>query len=406
MFNVYDKSRIVLGKPMGEWLRPAAAYGPAVVWSGKDMFGAATLPRPWLGSAEATCEAAFAFFRSIGVASFTLLDTDAAGEADDLRAHETALRRIEDRIAVGMAETGLALRWGAADLYSHPRYAAGAATNPDPDVFAYASAQVRLMVEMTHRLGGEAYALLSYREGYDTILNTDIARDWDHLGRFLAMVVEHKHRIGFKGPILIEPKPFEPAKLHYERDVATVFALLQRYDLLADVKISVEVNHATLAGLDFEHEIAFALACGGLGGVEINRGDPRNGWDVDAFAINAQDLTPAMVMLAEAGYAGGFTIDARLRRQSVDPDDLLIAYTAAIETLATALLAAERIISERRLADLKAERYADWNGELGRAIAAGDYSLAALADLAAAQGLDPQPQSGHQELAESIVAQA
>jgi xylose isomerase len=410
-FKLYDKDRAVLGRPMGEWLRIAAAYGPAVAWLGKDMFGAGTLPRPWLGpgqdKADAKCAAAFEFFARLGVPYFTFVDHDAIAEPSSLAEHRANLDRIADTIAGKMEATGVKLLWGGANLYEHPRYAAGAATNPDPGVFAYAAAQVRFMLETTHRLGGEAYTLFSHREGYDTLLNTALGTELDHLARFLALVVEHKHRIGFKGPILIEPKPFEPAKTQYGRDVATVFAFLQRYDLLDDVKVSIEVNNATLAGLDFEHEIAAALALDVLGSIDVNRGDPRNAWNTAQFPHNAQDLTPAMAALVEAGgLAGGFNIDARIRRQSVDPDDLVIAHVAAMDVVAKALLAAERIVSDKRLEALKAERYAGWRSELGEAIAAGSYTLDTLADLALARAFDPQPQSGRQELAKAIVAEA
>lgn len=410
-FKVYDKDREVLGRPMQAWLRFAAAYGPSVAWSGKEWFGDGTLPRPWLGpgqeKAEAKCAAAFTFFARIGVPYFTFLDHDAIAEPSSLAEHRDNLDRIADTIAAKMEATGVKLLWGGANLYEHPRYAAGAATNPDPDVFAYAAAQVRFMLETTHRLGGEAYTLFSHREGYDTLLNTALGTELDHLARFLALVVEHKHRIGFKGPILIEPKPFEPAKSQYGRDVATVFAFLQRYDLLDDVKVSVEVNNATLAGLDFEHEIATALALDVLGSIDVNRGDPRNAWNTAQFAHNALDLTPAMVALVEAGgHTGGFNIDARIRRQSVDPDDLVIAHVAAMDVVAKALLAAARIVSEKRLAALKAERYAGWRSELGAAIAAGGYTLDTLAALALERNFDPRPQSGRQELAEAIVADA
>ncbi|GAA0579427.1 xylose isomerase [Rhizomicrobium electricum] len=409
-FKAYDKDRPVLGKPMAAWLRLAAAYGPSVAWSGKEWFGDGTLPRPWLGpgqeKADARCAAAFGFFARLGVPYFTFLDHDAIAEPSSLAEHRENLERIAETIAAEMQASGVKLLWGGANLYEHPRYAAGAATNPDPEVFAYAAAQVRFMLETTHRLGGEAYTVLSHREGYDTLLNTDLKAELDRLGRFLAMVVEHKHRIGFKGPILIEPKPFEPLKAQYGRDVATVFAFLQRYDLLKDVKVSVEVNNATLAGLDFEHEIASAQILDVLGSIDVNRGDPRTNWNTAQFPHNALDLTPAMVLLLEAGGlpSGGFNIDARIRRQSVDPDDLVIAHVAAIDVVAEALLAAEKIVAGQRLAALKAERYAGWKGELGQAIATGTLALDALADLAIARNLDPKPVSGRQELAEAIVA--
>lgn len=284
--------------------------------------------------------------------------------------------------------------------------AAGAATSPDPEVFSCAAAQVRFCMETTQRLGGENYVLWGGREGYDTLLNTDLPRELDRYGRFLSMVVEHKHRIGFKGTILVEPKPFEPTKHQYDRDTAAVFAFLQRYGLTKEVKVNIEVNHATLAGLDFEHEIAAARAYGIFGSVDINRGDPRNGWDTDQFPNNAQDLVPAMMQIIENGgfRTGGFNFDAKLRRQSVDAKDLYLAHIGGIDTLARALLGAADVLQAAQLTRLRQERYQAWNCELGRRIDAGEYTLNALADHAIQSALDPKPRSGRQELAESLIA--
>jgi xylose isomerase len=237
-------------------------------------------------------------------------------------------------------------------------------------------------------------------------LNTDLKRELDQYGRFLSMVVEHKHKIGFKGTILIEPKPFEPTKHQYDHDVASVYAFLQRYNLTKEVKVNIEVNHATLAGLDFEHEIAAARAFGIFGSIDINRGDPRNGWDTDQFPNNAQELVPAVVQLVEDdGFAtGGFNFDAKLRRQSVDPADLYLAHIGGADTIARALLAAADIVSEGQLRALRLQRYQAWSSELGRRIDSGKFNLSALADHAAEQGFDPKPHSGRQELAESIIA--
>jgi len=244
------------------------------------------------------------------------------------------------------------------------------------------------------------------REGYDSLLNTDLGRELDQYARFLSMVVEHKHKIGFKGTILIEPKPFEPTKHQYDHDVAAVYAFLQRYGLTKEVKVNIEVNHATLAGLDFEHEIAAARAYGIFGSIDINRGDPRNGWDTDQFPNNAQELVPSLIQLVQdKGFAtGGFNFDAKLRRQSVDPTDLYLAHIGGIDTIARALLAAADIVTEGALEKLKQKRYEGWSGELGKRITSGELSLARLADLATEKGLNPAPRSGKQELAESIIA--
>jgi len=305
-----------------------------------------------------------------------------------------------------MSATGIRLLWGTANLFSHPRYAGGAATSPDPEVYAYAAAQVRACLETTHRLSGENYVLWGGREGYDSLLNTDLRRELDHYGRFLSMVVDHKHRIGFKGTILVEPKPFEPTKHQYDRDVAAVYAFLQHYKLENEVRVNIEVNHATLAGLDFEHEVAAAIAYGIFGSIDMNRGDPRNGWDTDQFPNNAQELVPAMLQLVQAGgfRTGGFTFDAKLRRQSVHPNDLYLAHIGGMDTLARALLAAAAVHEQGRLQQLRSTRYAGWDGEFGRRIESGAFNLESLAAEAVRQGLQPKPRSGQQELFESIIA--
>jgi xylose isomerase len=411
-YRVYDKDRKVLGKRMEEWLRCAVCYWHSFNWPGQDIFGAGTLPRPWLAPritqemADEKLEAAFDFFQRLGVPYFTFHDVDAMATATTLKEQDRHLKAIVEKIQQKMAASGVKLLWGTANLFSHPRYAGGAATSPDPEVYAWAAAQVRGCLEATHRLGGENYVLWGGREGYDSLLNTDLKRELDHYGRFLSMVVEHKHRIGFKGTILIEPKPFEPTKHQYDRDVAAVYAFLQRYGLANEVRVNIEVNHATLAGLDFEHEVAAARAYGIFGSIDINRGDPRNGWDTDQFPNNAQELVPAFIQLIEdKGFTtGGFNFDAKLRRQSVDPADLYVAHIGGIDTLARALLAAADIVTERKLAQLKQERYRGWDGELGARIESGAIDLATLANLALEKGLDPTPKSGRQELAESIIA--
>jgi len=411
-YRAYDKDRIVLGRRMEEWLKVAVCYWHSFNWPGTDIFGAGTLNRPWLGTpvtqamADAKLEAAFDFFARLGVPYFTFHDVDVMASAATLKEHSRALRTIEAGIAEKIAASGVKLLWGTANLFSHPRYAGGAATSPDPEVYAWAAAQVRGCLEMTHRLGGQNYVLWGGREGYDSLLNTDLRRELDQYGRFLSMVVEHKHRIGFKGTILIEPKPFEPTKHQYDHDVAAVFAFLQRYGLTKEVKVNIEVNHATLAGLDFEHEIAVARAYGIFGSIDINRGDPRNGWDTDQFPNNAQELVPALVQLVEdQGFVtGGFNFDAKLRRQSVDPADLYLAHIGGIDTIARALLAAADVVAEGALERLRRERYAGWQSALGQQITSGSLNLATLADLAAEKDLNPAPRSGRQELAESLIA--
>jgi xylose isomerase len=411
-YRVYDKDRVVLGKRMDEWLKVAVCYWHSFNWPGADIFGGGTLTRPWIGTpvtqamADSKLEAAFDFFKRLGVPYFAFHDVDAMATAATLKEHDRNLKKIEAGMAEKMAATGVKLLWGTANLFSHPRYAGGGATSPDPEVYAWAAAQVRYCLETTHRLGGQNYVLWGGREGYDSLLNTDLRRELDQYGRFLSLVVEHKHKIGFKGTILIEPKPFEPTKHQYDHDVAAVFAFLQRYGLTKEVKVNIEVNHATLAGLDFEHEIAVARAYGIFGSIDINRGDPRNGWDTDQFPNNAQELAPALVQLVEdQGFAtGGFNFDAKLRRQSVDPADLYLAHIGGIDTISRALLAAADIVTDGALNRLKQERYQGWNGELGKRITSGELNLASLADLAAEKDLNPAPRSGRQELAESLIA--
>ncbi|HTY50102.1 MAG TPA: xylose isomerase [Steroidobacteraceae bacterium] len=411
-YRVYDRDRLVLGRRMADWLRPAVCYWHSFNWPGQDIFGAGTLRRPWLGPqvtqamAEEKLDAAFDFLSRLGVGHFTFHDVDAMAGAATLREHEASLKRIEALIASKMEATGVRLLWGTANLFSHPRYAGGAATSPDPEIFAWAAAQVRFCLEATHRLGGQNYVLWGGREGYDSLLNTDLRRELDQYGRFLSMVVEHKHRIGFKGTILVEPKPFEPTKHQYDRDAAAVYAFLQRYGLTGEVKVNLEVNHATLAGLDFEHEVAAARAYGIFGSVDINRGDPRNGWDTDQFPNNAQELVPAMVQLIEdGGFAtGGFNFDAKLRRQSVDPADLYLAHIGGLDTLARALLAAADVVTGGQLEKLRRERYQGWTSALGQQIERGEFTLASLSDHALQADLNPVTRSGRQELAEAIIA--
>jgi xylose isomerase len=410
-YRWYDKDRIVRGKRLEDWLRPAVCYWHSFSWPGSDVFGIGALPRPWLGDritpamSDRRMDAAFDFFSALDTPFFCFHDVDAMASVSTLAEHRSELARTEAEIAARMQRTGVKLLWGTANLFGHPRYAAGAATNPDPEVFAYGATQVRLMLETTHRLGGENYVLWGGREGYDSLLNTDMKREMDQLGRFMEMVVDHKHKIGFKGAILIEPKPFEPTKHQYDRDVAAVVAFLERYGLRDEIKVNIEVNHATLAGLDFEHEVAAAMAYGVFGSIDMNRGDPRNGWDTDQFPNNAQDLTPAMhLLMREGGFStGGFNFDAKVRRQSIDPLDLLHAHVGGLDTLARALLNAAAIIEDGQLDQLRDERYANWHGDLGQRILDKTTSLEAISEIALRQALDPKPRSGRQERLENLL---
>jgi xylose isomerase len=310
-----------------------------------------------------------------------------------------------DRVELEMERTGVKLLWGTANLFSHPRYAAGAATNPDPEVFACAAAQAKDALEATHGLGGAIYVLWGGREGYETLLNTDLRRESEQLGRFMRLVVEHKHRIGFPGTILIEPKPMEPTKHQYDYDTAAVYAFLQKYELEREIKVNIEVNHATLAGHSFVHELAFAFANDIFGSVDINRGDPQLGWDTDQFPNSVEEATLALYTILKAGgfTTGGFNFDAKLRRQSLDPVDLFHGHIGGIDTLARGLLAAARMLEVGKLQAFVDERYAGWESALGRAILKGERSLADLARDVEEKELEPPPVSGRQEWLENLV---
>jgi xylose isomerase len=406
----YEKNRMVLGRRMEDWLRPAVAYWHSFVASGLDPFGAPTHERPWfsgepLPAAMMKADAAFAFMERLGLPFFCFHDRDVAPEGDTPQQTKAMLDQVLARIEGHMARTGIKLLWGTANLFSHPRYMAGAATNPDPAVFAFAAAQVKHALEATQRLRGSSYVLWGGREGYDTLLNTDLKREDAQLGRFLNLVVEHKHRLGFTGTILIEPKPMEPTKHQYDRDVATVYGFLARHKLLGEVKLNIEANHATLAGHSFEHEIATAAALGVLGSVDMNRGDPQNGWDTDQFPNNAQDLSLAMLEVVRAGGlgTGGFNFDAKIRRQSTDVEDLLHAHVGGVDTMAHALLIAERIVQDGKLDSARAARYAGWDSDLGQRILAGKQSLDSLAEHVETAPA-PAVRSGRQEALENLVA--
>ena len=414
-FRHYDRDRVVLGKTMAEQLRVAVCYWHSFQWPGNDIFGAGTFDRPWRPGTPATQELAelkatnaFSFFERLGAPFFAFHDVDAMADADTPRAYQASLSRIADVLEGHMRRTGIGLLWGTANLFSHPRYAAGASTNPDPDVVSWAALQVREMIETTHRLRGENYVLWGGREGYDTILNTDLSRELDQMGRFMAMVVEHKHRIGFKGAILIEPKPHEPTKHQYDRDVATVYGFLKRYGLESEIQVNIEANHATLAGNSFEHEIATAYALGIFGSIDINRGDPQNGWDTDQFPNSVHDVTLALYALLRGGgfTTGGFNFDAKVRRQSIDAEDLFYAHIGGMDVLARGLLGAERLIEDGSLAGFVEERYASWQTGLGQAMLAGAADLARMADDALERDLISKPRSGRQEYLENIVVNA
>jgi len=414
-YKVYQPDRMVLGKRMADHLRIAVCYWHSFNWPGSDVFGVGTFDRPWLDArlepmlaARAKLEAAFELFQKLGVPFFCFHDRDIAPEGRTFAESTANLHAILDLAEAEMTRTGVSLLWGTANLFSNPRYAAGAATNPDPEVFAYAAAQVKVMLEATHRLGGANYVLWGGREGYETLLNTDLVREERQLGRFMAMVAEHKHRIGFKGALLLEPKPQEPTKHQYDYDAATVYGFLARHGLEGEFKVNLEANHATLAGHSFHHEVATAISLGIFGSIDANRGDYQNGWDTDQFPNSVDELTLAVYEIVRSGgfTTGGFNFDAKLRRQSLDRTDLVHAHVGGIDTLARALLAAARLIEAGELERLRDARYAGWDGELGRSILSGDALFELLAGRVAAGQLDPHPVSGRQELLENVVNRA
>jgi xylose isomerase len=414
-YKVYDPDRVVLGKRMEDHLRIGVCLWHSFAWDGRDMFGIGTLDRPWLDPALDPMEAArqrmavaFEFLEKIGVPYYCFHDRDVAPEGASFAEFRSNLESLADDALGYQERTGVRLLWGTANLFTHPRYQAGAATNPDPEVFACAAAQVRMMLEVTQRLGGTNYVLWGGREGYDTLLNTDLRREGEQLARFLHLVAEHKHKIGFEGTLLIEPKPMEPTKHQYDFDSATVHGFLVRNGLADEYRLNIEANHATLAGHSFHHEVAYAVAHGILGSIDANRGDPQNGWDTDQFPNSVDDLAlPLYEILRGGGLAtGGFNFDAKLRRQSMDRTDLFHAHIGGIDTLARALLVAADMVERGTLDAMREARYAGWAGQLGASILSGGASLEALAAKVEAGEIDPRPVSGRQELYENVVNQS
>ena len=413
-FRWYDAERIVGDRTMAEHLRFAVCYWHSFTWDGFDIFGAGTMDRPWhpnqaptldpMAAARQKMDAAFEFVSKLGAPFYCFHDRDIAPEGATFA---ESCRNLDEMVEVAAAHqerTGVRLLWGTANLFSHPRYQAGAATNPDPDLFRYAAAQVAHCMDATHRLGGANYVLWGGREGYETLLNTDMARELDQLGRFFSMVVEYKHAIGFEGTILIEPKPFEPTKHQYDYDVAAVHAFLQKYDLADEVKVNIEVNHATLAGHDFAHEVAAAFAADIFGSIDTNAGDDRLGWDVDRFPVSVEQMTLGMIELLRGGgfTTGGMNFDAKLRRQSNARDDLFHAHIGGMDTLARALLAAASILDDGELDRRRTERYAGWADApdlLDRGV-----TLRQLHDAQLASSREPVTVSGRQEALENLVA--
>jgi xylose isomerase len=403
-----------MGKTMAEHLRFAVCYWHTFCWDGFDVFGAGTFNRPWHGgaldqaAADRKLDEAFDFFTRLGLPYFCFHDVDVMAQAQTIADHVRNFAVMTDKIEAKMAATGVKLLWGTANLFSHPRYMAGGATNPDPDVFRFAATQVRHCLEATHRLGGENYVLWGGREGYDTILNTNLAQEKAQLGRFLTMVVDHKHKIGFKGTILIEPKPHEPTKHQYDFDVETIYGFLLKHGLDKEVKVNIEANHATLSGHSFEHEIASATALGIFGSIDMNRGDPQNGWDTDQFPNDVREITTALYYILQGGgfKTGGNNFDSKVRRQSIDPVDLFHGHIGAVDVIARGLINAVKLIEGGELAGFVKDRYAGWDSPDAQAMFTGAQSLESISDAALATGIAPKPKSGRQEWLENVISYA
>ncbi|MEM8654055.1 MAG: xylose isomerase [Pseudomonadota bacterium] len=408
-FRHYNPDEVVMGKRMEDHLRFAVAYWHSFAWEGGDPFGGQTFIRPWhpqddMGRAKMKADVAFEMFARLGVPFFCWHDADIRPEGATFSESLDRLNEITDYFGPKMEETGLGCLWGTANMFSHRRWMAGASTNPDPDVFAYAAATVKGCMDATLKLGGQNYVLWGGREGYETLLNTDMGQELDHMGRFLSMVVEYKHKIGFKGQILVEPKPQEPSKHQYDFDAATCIGFLRKYGLEDEVKLNLEQGHAILAGHSFEHEIAVAASEGLLGSIDMNRNDYQSGWDTDQFPNNVPEVALVYYHILKAGGLGlgGTNFDAKLRRQSLDAEDLIAAHVGAMDICARGLKAAAAMIEDGGLEDALTSRYAGWETDEAQAMLGSD--LASISERVMAEGIEPQPHSGRQEILENYVS--
>ena len=407
-FHHYNADEIVMGKRMEDQLRFAVAYWHSFAWEGQDPFGGQTFIRPWhpqddMGRAKLKADVAFEMFELLGVPFFCWHDADIRPEQGNFADNLRTLNEITDYIGEKMTASKTRLLWGTANMFSHRRWMSGAATNPDPDVFAFAAATVKSCMDATHKLGGENYVLWGGREGYETLLNTDLGRELDHLGRFLSMVVEYKHKIGFKGQILVEPKPQEPSKHQYDFDAATCIGFLRKYGLENEVRLNLEQGHAILAGHSFEHEIAVAAAEGMLGSIDMNRNDYQSGWDTDQFPNNVPEVALTYYHILKAGGLGqgGTNFDAKLRRQSLDAQDLIDGHAGGMEVCARGLKAAAAMLEDGGLEAALSDRYAGWNSVDAKAML--DSDLTTITDRVLAENVSPEPRSGRQEALENYV---
>ena len=411
-FKYYDENQVVGSKSLKDHFRFAVAYWHTMTGTGGDPFGPGTKIFPWaeksdpILNAKDKMDAAFEFISKMGVPFYCFHDYDIVSEADSIPESEKRLQTMVDYAKAKQAASGIKLLWGTANLFSHKRYMNGAATNPDFSVIPWAGTQVKNALDTTIELGGENYVFWGGREGYMSLLNTNMKRELDHMARFLTMARDYARKQGFTGTFLVEPKPMEPTKHQYDFDAATVIGFLNEYGLAGDFQLNVEVNHATLAGHTFQHDLQVAADAGLLGSIDANRGDYQNGWDTDQFPINIYELVEAMLVILDMGgfETGGVNFDAKTRRNSTDLEDIFIAHIAAMDTFARALIVADRVRTDSDFLKMRKERYASFDSGDGAAFEAGKLSLEDLRDLAIKMG-EPKQISGKQELYESIINQ-
>ncbi len=412
-FKHYNPEEVIDGKTMSDHLRFGVAYWHAFRGTGSDPFGPGTIVRPWESGKDAVSvaklrmDASFEFFQKIRAPFWCFHDRDIAPEGKTLAESNKYLDAIVAHAKDLQKATGIKLLWGTANLFSNPRFLAGASTNPDAHVFAYSAAQVKKAMEATLELGGENYVFWGGREGYETLLNTNLKREQDHLARFLGMAVDYAKEIGFKGQFLIEPKPKEPTKHQYDFDCATCIGFLKTYGLAKHFKFNIETNHATLAGHTFQHEIEVAAAAGMLGSIDANTGDPLLGWDTDQFSTDIRELTLAMMSILKAGGlgSGGFNFDAKLRRPSIDLDDLFHAHIGGMDTYALAFKLARKINAEGKFDKFVEDRYSSFDSGFGKDIEKGKVGFKELEKLVLTKLGEPTPKSGKQEYLENLLMQ-
>lgn len=411
-YRYYDENKIVMGKTLKEHLRFSMAYWHSLCAGGGDPFGGATRPMPWnegataMDKARNKMDAAFEFMTKMGIPFYCFHDVDLVEEGNSLSEFENRLHSIVEYAKEKQQLSGIRLLWGTANVFSHARYMNGAATNPYFPATACAGFQIKNALDATIALGGENYVFWGGREGYMSLLNTDMKREKDHLAMMLTMARDYGRKNGFEGTFLIEPKPMEPTKHQYDFDSETVIGFLRHYGLDKDFKLNIEVNHATLAGHTFEHELQAAVDAGLLGSIDANRGDYQNGWDTDQFPVNVEELVNAWLVILESPglRTGGTNFDAKIRRNSTDPEDMFIAHISGMDTFARALLAAAAILENSDYRKMRRERYASYDSGDGKLFEEGRFSLENLHDLALSQG-EPEQKSGKQELFESLISQ-